>query len=51
MFDDFHIICNKCEARSPANFRICGKCGSRLQKVQIDHKIGAVISKKQQGSR
>ena len=32
MSDDFHIICNKCEARSPANFRICGKCGSRLQK-------------------
>lgn len=32
MSDDFHIICRKCEARSPANFRICGKCGSRLQK-------------------
>ena len=32
MFDDFHIICNKCGSRSPANFRICGKCGSRLQK-------------------
>ena len=32
MSDDFHIICGKCEARSPANFRICGKCGSRLQK-------------------
>ena len=32
MSDDFHIICAKCEARSPANFRICGKCGSRLQK-------------------
>ena len=32
MSDDFHIICKKCEARSPANFRICGKCGSRLQK-------------------
>ena len=32
MSDDFHIICTKCEARSPANFRICGKCGSRLQK-------------------
>ena len=30
--EDFHIICRKCEARSPANFRICGKCGSRLQK-------------------
>ena len=30
--DDFHIICRKCEARAPANFRICGKCGSRLQK-------------------
>ena len=30
--DDFHIICAKCDARSPANFRICGKCGSRLQK-------------------
>ena len=32
MSDDFHIICKKCDARSPANFRICGKCGSRLQK-------------------
>tara|TARA_B110000014_G_scaffold262316_1_gene256008 strand:- start:807 stop:1556 length:750 start_codon:yes stop_codon:yes gene_type:complete len=32
MSDDFHIMCNKCDARSPANFRICGKCGSRLQK-------------------
>ena len=32
MSDDFHVICRKCEARSPANFRICGKCGSRLQK-------------------
>tara|TARA_B100001142_G_scaffold311696_1_gene346357 strand:- start:1380 stop:2204 length:825 start_codon:yes stop_codon:yes gene_type:complete len=32
MSDDFHIICRKCDARSPANFRICGKCGSRLQK-------------------
>lgn len=32
MSDDFHIICSKCEARAPANFRICGKCGSRLQK-------------------
>ncbi len=32
MTDDFHIICSKCDARSPANFRICGKCGSRLQK-------------------
>ena len=32
MTDDFHIICAKCDARSPANFRICGKCGSRLQK-------------------
>ncbi len=32
MSDDFHIVCKKCEARSPANFRICGKCGSRLQK-------------------
>ena len=30
--EDFHIICRKCEARAPANFRICGKCGSRLQK-------------------
>ena len=30
--EDFHIICSKCEARSPTNFRICGKCGSRLQK-------------------
>lgn len=30
--EDFHIICKNCEARAPANFRICGKCGSRLQK-------------------
>ena len=30
--EDFHIICSNCEARAPANFRICGKCGSRLQK-------------------
>ena len=32
MSEDFHIVCSKCDARSPANFRICGKCGSRLQK-------------------
>ena len=32
ILDDFHIICKKCDARAPANFRICGKCGSRLQK-------------------
>ena len=32
MSEDFHIVCSKCDARSPSNFRICGKCGSRLQK-------------------
>ena len=29
---EFHVLCSKCGARSPSNFRICGKCGSRLQK-------------------
>ena len=30
--EDFHVVCSKCSARAPSNFRICGKCGSRLQK-------------------
>lgn len=33
----FHVrsfkICYKCNARLPANFRICGRCGSKLQNI------------------
>ena len=32
MQGDFHIICGNCGVRAPTTFRICGKCGSRLQK-------------------
>ena len=34
---EFHIMCSNCGARAPATFRICGKCGSRLQK-RIDRR-------------
>ena len=26
------MVCANCGSRAPSNFRICGKCGSRLQK-------------------
>ena len=29
---DLHVVCANCGSRAPSNFRICGKCGSRLQK-------------------
>ena len=29
---DLHVVCSNCGSRAPSNFRICGKCGSRLQK-------------------
>lgn len=33
----FHVrsfkICYRCNARLPANFRICGRCGSKLQNI------------------
>ena len=29
---DLHIVCGNGGTRAPSNFRICGKCGSRLQK-------------------
>ena len=34
---EFHVVCSNCGARAPATFRICGKCGSRLQK-RIDRR-------------
>ena len=37
MHAEFHIMCSNCGARAPATFRICGKCGSRLQK-RIDRR-------------
>tara|TARA_Y100001960_G_scaffold285475_1_gene322011 strand:- start:2200 stop:3024 length:825 start_codon:yes stop_codon:yes gene_type:complete len=37
MHEEFHIICSNCGARAPTTFRICGKCGSRLQK-RIDRR-------------
>tara|TARA_B100000029_G_scaffold186505_1_gene183866 strand:+ start:215 stop:1039 length:825 start_codon:yes stop_codon:yes gene_type:complete len=37
MHEEFHIMCSNCGARAPATFRICGKCGSRLQK-RIDRR-------------
>jgi len=32
MHGDFHITCGNCGVRAPTTFRICGKCGTRLQK-------------------
>ena len=29
---ELYVVCSKCGVRAPSNFRICGKCGSRLQK-------------------
>ncbi len=29
---EFYVVCSKCGVRAPSNFRICGRCGSRLQK-------------------
>ena len=37
MQGDFHIICGNCGVRAPTTFRICGKCGSRLQKRPVRH--------------
>ena len=29
---ELYVVCSKCGVRAPSNFRICGRCGSRLQK-------------------
>lgn len=31
--DDLEIICQNCGAKMPKNFRVCGKCGTVLQKT------------------